>query len=657
MLKQIQISKRISIIGVISVSLAACGVGTSGTTRAAVDPNGAYGIVQGAAVPYTGPLLAAYTPTVLQGVINTSPAVTSLLGFNGFGVCNGLASTSGSQMLCQVNQAAINGNPSFSTIFPNGGAAVNVGNFVVAGATALGIKVIQPYRIMYSTAGAPYQFAGGATNPQTVSAAVLVPQIAPGVPLPAAQIKGVLLFYHGTDLSKGGVPSDFDGTLTPNNSPSAIQANAGTAYALDATLAAVFATQGYVVVAPDYVGQGVNYQVQHPYVVFPQTNAQSGLNALSAARTALAAQGVMLPSPAKLYISSYSEGGSYALWASQLAQTTYASFLSNNGFVLRRTIGVSGAYDLTGATLNYEFANASNSLNPAVNTWNVSPGIIPSSSLITPAVQAAARVVAATNLAVSKTSLAGYFLTTLAYYNSSSAAVNVLAPNYSPMNACVNWDVINSTGTYPGTAANPGTVTPQSTFTSCPLALNVIGTYNTSGLTETQVANQSFAAAAASSIGPNAFFTGGQTYTNLTTSLATGYTNNSVGSFVEPGVLNDPTITPFLAQQNIQSMATNSPTDLLFLDYDSTVSNINSLEACGNLPSSAQFPGFQPGYTGGMKQLSPAGMVNCINFANDGAGQFSQLFTQVGNVPIMVDHGQAIAVLQILTLNQITANP
>lgn len=657
MLKQVQMSKRISIIGVISVSLAACGVGNGGTTRAAVNPDEAYGIAQGAALPYTGPLLAAYTPTILQGVMNTSPAVTSLLGFNAFGVCNGLGSAVGAQLLCSSNQSAIDNNPSFSTIFPNNGAVTKVSNFVVRGAVALGIQVVQPYRIMYSTAGAPYQFSGGATNPETVSAAVLVPQIAPGVPLPAAQIKGVLLFFHGTILSKGGVPSDFDGNLTPNNSPSAITANAGTAYVQDATLAAVYATQGYVVVAPDYVGQGVDYQVQHPYVVFPQTNAQSGLNALKAARTALAAQGVTLPNPAKLYISSYSEGAPYALWASQLAQTTYAGFLSGNGFSLRRTIGVSGAYDITGATLPYEFANANNSLDPKVNIWNVSPGIIPSSPLITPAVQAAARVLSANSLAVSKTSLAGYFLTAVVYYNSSSAAANVLAPNYASMSSCVDWNVIGSTGSYP----TNGKVTPQSTFTNCPLPLNVSATYNTSGLTETQIANQSFAAAAAASIGANAYFTGGQTYTDLTTNLATGYTNNSIGSFFEPGIINDPTITPFFMQSNVQSMATNSPTDLLFLNYDSTVSNVNSLEACGNLPSSAAFPGYQPGYAGGMKQVSPAGMVNCINFANNGVGALPQIFTSIvtstGVLPIMIDHGQANAILQLLALNQITANP
>jgi hypothetical protein len=659
--------KRIKFITIsaISVSLAACGVGNGGSaaTRSPVDPNAAYGIVQGPTVTYSGRLMDLYTPTSLQAFIDTNAQLASQLGFNSFGVCNGIASTGSSPLLCALNKSTLNHTPSLATIFPNNGAAINVSNFVAAGAAAHGIGVVQPYRIIYNTPGAPYQFSGNATIPQTVSAAVLVPQTSIGVPLPASRIRGIVLYYHGTILSKGGVPSDFDGTLTPNSqytvqsNPTIAETNSGTAFVQDATLAAIFASQGYVVVAPDYVGQGVNYSVQHPYVGFPQTNAQSGLNALKAARTALAAVGVNLPNPANVYITSYSEGGPYALWASQLAQSTYASFLSTNGFTLRRTIGISGAYDLTGATLHYEFANANNSTDSTVNTWNVSPGLMPVTGFTTPTALSQARTVAATNLAVSKTALAGYFLTAVIYYNASSAGVSVLAPNYAPMNPCVDWNVTASSGSYPGTPAHPGMVTPQSTFTNCPVALDAVGLYNTTGLTAEQIAVQSFAAATASAIGPNAYFTGGQTASALSTNLTQGYTNNSVGSFVETGILNDPTITPFLAQQNIQALPTNSPTDLLFLNYDSTVSNINSLEACGNLPASSEFPGFQPGYTGGMKQISPSGMVTCVNLANNGVGALPQLFTEVGGVlPMMIDHDQGNAFLQLLALDRIEAN-
>jgi hypothetical protein len=662
--------KRLSIIGIISASLAACGSGGGSTNnRAPVNPNSAYGAVQGALVPLTGPLMNFYSIRGLQGVITTNMAVTSQLGnANVFGVCYGLDATPTGQALCNSNLTAISRNPSFSKVFPNP-TVVNAGTFVVAGAQALGIQLVQPYRMLYTTAGAPYQFAGNATNTQTVSGAILVPETAPGVPLAANKIKGVVLYYHATILSKGGVPSDFYGDLTPNNTAASAQVNAITAFAQDADLAAVYASQGYVVVMPDYVGQGANYMVQHPYVLLAQTNAQSGLIALKAARNALAAQGIMLPNPANLYISSYSEGGAYAVWASRLAQISssqnisgypgYSDFLSDNGFNLRRTIGISGVYDLTGATLHYEFANANNSLDPALNTWNVSPGLIPGNQapLNNPLVLAAAKVTAAFNLAASKTALAGYVLTGLAYYNSTSAAMSVLAPFYAPMNQCVNWSVSSSSGSY----VTNGNVTPQSTFTNCPLALNAEALYNTSGLTQSQIADQSFAAATASAVGTNAYFTGGQTFNNLVVAIAQGYTNNSVGSFVEPGVINDQTITPFVSLANTQSFVTNSPIDLLFLNYDSTVSNINSLEACGNLPASAAFPGYQPNYQGGVKQLSAPGMVTCVNLANNGLGTLPQLFTQATasgvTIPIMVNHGQAEAALQILALNQILANP
>ncbi|MCE3268981.1 MAG: hypothetical protein K0R49_1233, partial [Burkholderiales bacterium] len=615
-------------------------------------------------VPYTGALLNFYKPLALQGIIVTSQSITDQLkGNNLFGVCNGIESASSSQVLCFLNKLAINSNPNLTTIFPKKGLTTNIGNFVVKGAASLGISSVQPYRIMYNTAGAPYQFGGEASNPETVSAAVLVPETTPGTPLPASKIKGVVLYFHGTILSKGGTPSDFDGDLTPGNSPQDVQINAFSAFGQDTMLAAIYASQGYVVVAPDYVGQGANYKVQHPYVVFPVTNAQSGLNALKAARAALAALGTTLPEMTKLYITSYSEGGAYALWASQLAQTSYADFLSSNGFSLRRAIGISGAYDLSGTTLHYEFANASNSLDPSVNVWNVSPGFIAPSGGILPgesAVIDGARAFAATNLAATKSALAGYFLTSLAYYNSSYAATSVLAPNYAAMSTCVDWNVVNSTGSYAGTLADKGMVTPQSTFTNCPLSLNVNELYNTSGISISDIINQSFAAATAASIGPDAFLTGGKTAKELLVSLIAGYTNNSVGSFIEPGILNDPVVTPFLNKQNIQSMPTNIPTDIIFLNYDSTVSNINSLEACGNLDQSAHFPGHQPDYMGGMKQVSPPGMVTCINLANNGdaADSLSELYTQVNTgLPIMLEHTQANPILQLIALDQITAHP
>lgn len=648
--------KRVSLVVInvfFSVWLSGCGNGGAVNAKAPIDPDG-YGAVQGGAVSYTGAFLDFYTPAALQAAVMTNPVFTSKLGgFNQFGVCYGLKSDTLGQNLCASNLQAISHNPSFATIFPASGA-IDITNFVVAGATALDIALIQPFRIKYRSTGAPYQFAGGANNPQIVSAAVFVPKLASGEPIPASKIKGVLLYFHPTVLSKGGVPSDFDGDLTPNNDATAIQANAITALAEDVILAAIYATQGYIVVVPDYIGQGANWQEQHPYILFPQANAQTGLDALKATRTALSAINISLPNPANLYISSYSEGGSYALWASKLAQSTYADFLSNNGFRLRRTVGVSGAYDLTGATLNFGFANANNSPDPTINLWNISPGLITPPPFATdPQVLAGAKATAAIDLAVAKTSLSGYVLTALAYYNSSFAALAVLAPTYSQMKTCLDWMVTTATGSYPSN----GNIVPQLAYVSCLLPYDLAALYNTPGLTQSQIANQSFAAATAYPIGTNEFLVGGKTFKALTDSLAFGYTNNSIGSFIQPGVMNDPAITPFFSRGNIQSWVTTSPIDILFLNYDSTVSNINSLEACGDLSSGAFFPGHQPGYVGGVKQLSAPGMVQCTNLANNGLGQLPQLYTQSGSQVIMIDHGYAEAVLQILALNQIMANP
>ena len=52
-------------------------------------------------------------------------------------------------------------------------------------------------------------------------------------------------------------------------------------------LAAVWASRGYVVVMPDYIGSGDDTSEPHPYVVYPNVNAESGLAMVKAARSLL----------------------------------------------------------------------------------------------------------------------------------------------------------------------------------------------------------------------------------------------------------------------------------------------------------------------------------------------------------------------------------
>lgn len=131
--------KRISLISMLAASLVGCGSGGGAATRSPVDPSMAYGQVQGSATKYTGQFLPFFTPLGLQGVITTNSAVTSALGgADVFGVCYGLDNSAQGSALCNSNLASISANPSFASLFHSG---INIGNFVVAGATALGIHL------------------------------------------------------------------------------------------------------------------------------------------------------------------------------------------------------------------------------------------------------------------------------------------------------------------------------------------------------------------------------------------------------------------------------------------------------------------------------------------------------------------------------------
>lgn len=60
--------------------------------------------------------------------------------------------------------------------------------------------------------------------------------------------KGVILYYHPTVFDNAGVPSNF----SKDNQTSLI---------FDVTYAAIYVANGYIVVAPDYIGQGDDYKI------------------------------------------------------------------------------------------------------------------------------------------------------------------------------------------------------------------------------------------------------------------------------------------------------------------------------------------------------------------------------------------------------------
>lgn len=173
-----------------------------------------------------------------------------------------------------------------------------------------------------------------------VSGLVLIPQ--------HQAIKGVVLYFHSTISGKLNVPSlHFNEYKTE-------------------MLAAIFAANGYIVVAPDYLGLGDDYQDTHPYILYPEPNIEDGKNMILATLPILRKSGdissdKLLP----LFVGGYSEGGSYALWFSRIYQqnNAFRQAIEQQKLHLSHTVAIEGAYDLSNVMLPFLLSNQYNESN------------------------------------------------------------------------------------------------------------------------------------------------------------------------------------------------------------------------------------------------------------------------------------------------------
>lgn len=194
----------------------------------------------------------------------------------------------------------------------------------------LGIQSVSHQPVNYSTT---VPLPGGDQTFQ-VSGGILVPD-----GIDKSELKGVIVYFHGTTFSKNQVGSNVSNNETQ-------------------LCAEVFASQGYVVLIPDYVGQGVDWQNVHPYVLYPEVSAQTAADMLTAVRPLLTSRfGLLGPDTLKLFSAGYSEGGAYSLW--------FNSYLSSNPakldslYVLTHSVGMEGAYSTSQVTYDYLFDNVS----------------------------------------------------------------------------------------------------------------------------------------------------------------------------------------------------------------------------------------------------------------------------------------------------------
>jgi poly(3-hydroxybutyrate) depolymerase len=107
----------------------------------------------------------------------------------------------------------------------------------------------------------------------------------------------ILLYAHGTQTDKS---ANIANITDPSNTEGAL-------------IAAMFAAQGYIVVAPNYAGYDISTLGYHPFLYAAQQSGEM-IDALSAARTALPttfASGTT--DSGQLFITGYSEGGYVAM--------------------------------------------------------------------------------------------------------------------------------------------------------------------------------------------------------------------------------------------------------------------------------------------------------------------------------------------------------
>jgi alpha/beta superfamily hydrolase len=131
----------------------------------------------------------------------------------------------------------------------------------------------------------------------------------------------MVLYAHGTTTDRG-----FNIALL------------GPANAEGILLAAVFAAQGYIVVAPNYVGYDSSTAGYHPYLIADQ-QSKDMIDALKAARSALpTADAPTSTDSGKLFITGYSEGG-YVAMATQSA-------MQSAGMTVTASAPMSGPYAL-----------------------------------------------------------------------------------------------------------------------------------------------------------------------------------------------------------------------------------------------------------------------------------------------------------------------
>ncbi len=153
----------------------------------------------------------------------------------------------------------------------------------------------------------------------TASTAVLVPA---GTDPRCTGARPVVLYAHGTTTSKAF------------NMANIAETSNGSAF-----LMALFAAQGFIVVAPNYLGYDTSSLNYHPYLN-AEASAIDMIDAMRATRAYLQTSSVTRPASA-IFITGYSQGGHVAMATHKVMQRDYAT-----EFVVAASGPMSGPYNL-----------------------------------------------------------------------------------------------------------------------------------------------------------------------------------------------------------------------------------------------------------------------------------------------------------------------
>jgi pimeloyl-ACP methyl ester carboxylesterase len=146
---------------------------------------------------------------------------------------------------------------------------------------------------------------GGAGETTESSGALMVPTGGAGCSGP----RPIVLYAHGTNTDKALNIADIT--------------NSGNTEGI--LIAAMFAAQGYIVVAPNYAGYDISTLGYHPYLNAAQQSGEM-IDILAAARTALPATLSSATSDSgKLFVTGYSQGGYVALATQRALQAAGAT--------------------------------------------------------------------------------------------------------------------------------------------------------------------------------------------------------------------------------------------------------------------------------------------------------------------------------------------